>query len=139
MSCSPTLVEAPVRSEPCRVLVVEDHDDGREFLRRLLRTDGHDVDVASSCAEAHERLAAMGAVPYHLMLTDVGLPDGSGWDLAAYARDHLPQLRVGVITGWEPMVSSAEARGAEFVLRKPLRAGELLAHIAGRKSPATPE
>lgn len=138
-SPAPPAVEAPVRSEPCRVLVVEDHDDGREFLRRLLRTEGHDVDVASSCAEAHERLAAAGSVPYHLMLTDVGLPDGSGWDLAAYARDHLPQLRVGVITGWEPMVSSAEARGAEFVLRKPLRAGELLAHIAGRKAPATPE
>ncbi len=138
-SAAPAMVEVPVRSEPCRVLVVEDHDDGREFLRRLLRTEGHDVDVASSCAEAHERLAATGSVPYHLMLTDVGLPDGSGWDLAAFARDHLPQLRVGVITGWEPMVSSAEARGAEFVLRKPLRAGELLAHIAGRKSPATPE
>ncbi len=138
-STAPPVDDTPVRSDPCRVLVVEDHDDGREFLRRLLRTEGHDVDVASSCAEARERLAATGSVPYHLMLTDVGLPDGSGWDLAAYARDHLPHLRVGVITGWEPMVSSAEARGAEFVLRKPLRAAELLAHIAGRKSPATPE
>lgn len=135
---APTLPEGPAtKAEPQRVLVVEDHDDGREFLRRLLRTEGHDVDVASSCAEAHERLAATGSLPYHLMLTDVGLPDGSGWDLAAFARDHLPGLRVGVITGWEPMVSSAEARGAEFVLRKPLRAGELLAHIAGRKPPAT--
>lgn len=127
------------KSPPRHVLVVEDHDDGREFLRRLLRTEGHDVDVASSCAEARERLAAAGSWPYHLMLTDVGLPDGSGWDLAAFARDHMPELRVGVITGWEPMVSSAEARGAEFVLRKPLRAAELLAHIAGRKSPAPPE
>ena len=73
---------------------------------------------------------------FDLMLTDVGLPDGSGWDLVAFAREKIPALRVGVITGWEPSVSRAEAAGAEFVLRKPLRAAELLAHIAGHQSPA---
>lgn len=73
------------------------------------------------------------------MLTDVGLPDGSGWDLVTFAQERVPALRVGVITGWEPMVSSEEAVRAEFVLRKPLRAAELLAHVAGRKVPALPE
>lgn len=128
----------PVKAEPIHILVVEDHEDGREFLRRLLRADGHTVDAVASCAEAIERLASEASSSYHLMLTDVGLPDGSGWDLVAYSRERLPALRVGVITGWEPMVSSSEAVGAEFVLRKPLRAAELLAHIAGRKSPAKP-
>lgn len=133
------VVEAPpVKTEPIHILVVEDHEDGREFLKRLLRADGHTVDAVASCAEARERLASDASSSYHLMLTDVGLPDGSGWDLVAYTRERLPALRVGVITGWEPMVSSSEAVGAEFVLRKPLRAAELLAHIAGRKSPAKP-
>lgn len=128
----------PVKSEPIHILVVEDHDDGREFLRRLLEADGHTVDAVSSCAAARERLASAASSSYHLMLTDVGLPDGSGWDLVAFARKRLPSLRVGVITGWEPMVSTTEAVGAEFVLRKPLRAAELLSHIAGRKAPALP-
>jgi len=127
------------RSAPLHILIVEDHEDGREFLRRLLRADGHAVDAVTSCAEARERLASDVSTSYDLMLTDVGLPDGSGWELVAYARETMPSLRVGVITGWEPMVSSAEAVGAEFVLRKPLRAAELLAHIAGRKAPASPE
>ena len=133
------LAETPVKSPPLHILVVEDHGDGREFLCRLLRADGHTADAVGSCSEARERLASDASSTYHLMLTDVGLPDGSGWDLVAYARERMPALRVGVITGWEPMVSGGESVGAEFVLRKPLRAAELLAHIAGRKTPALPE
>jgi CheY-like chemotaxis protein/anti-sigma regulatory factor (Ser/Thr protein kinase) len=129
----------PRKSEPMHILIVEDHEDGREFLRRLLRADGHSVDAVGTCAEARERLASQASSAYHLLLTDVGLPDGSGWDLVAFARERFPTLRVGVITGWEPMVSSQDAVGAEFVLRKPIRAAELLSHIAGRKSLALPE
>lgn len=136
---APVMDLEPRRSSPLHILIVEDHEDGREFLRRLLTADGHAVDAVTSFAEARERLAADASSSYHLMLTDVGLPDGSGWDLVAYAREFIPKLRVGVITGWEPMVSSADAVGAEFVLRKPLRAAELLAHIGGRKAPAIPE
>jgi DNA-binding response OmpR family regulator len=72
------------------------------------------------------------------MLTDVGLPDGSGWDLVREAKAAHPLLRIGVITGWEPMVGTERAREAEFVLRKPLRAAELKAHIAGEYSSASP-
>lgn len=136
---APVTEVEPRRTSPLHILIVEDHEDGREFLRRLLTADGHAVDAVTSFAEARARLAADASSSYHLMLTDVGLPDGSGWDLVAYAREFIPTLRVGVITGWEPMVSSADAVGAEFVLRKPLRAAELLAHIGGRKAPALPE
>ncbi len=126
-------------SSPLHILVVEDHEDGREFLRRLLHSGGHTVDAVGTCAEARERLASAASSAYHLMLTDVGLPDGSGWDLVAFVRERFPTLRVGVITGWEPMMSGTESAGAEFVLRKPIRAAELLAHIAGRHSSASSE
>jgi signal transduction histidine kinase/ActR/RegA family two-component response regulator len=126
-------------SSPLHILIVEDHEDGREFLRRLLTADGHTVEAVATCADARERLASAGSSAYHLILTDVGLPDGSGWELVAFVRERMPTLRIGVITGWEPMVSSAEAVGAEFVLRKPIRAAELLSHIAGRRAPALPE
>jgi CheY-like chemotaxis protein len=75
---------------------------------------------------------------YDLMLTDVGLPDGNGWELAAYAHKRLPSLRVGVITGWDEPANDEQAHGVEFVLRKPLRAAELLSHIAGRTTSTTP-
>ncbi|WP_310570885.1 ATP-binding protein [Gemmatimonas sp.] len=122
---------------PHHILVVEDHDDGREFLRRILMADGHHVDAVATCAEAREKLASGAEIPYDLMLTDVGLPDGSGWDLVRYARRKVPDVRVGVITGWEPIADTGESHGAEFILRKPLRAAELQAHIAGRSAPAS--
>ncbi len=122
--------------QPRRILVVEDHDDGREFLRRILQGDGHDVVAVASCAEAREALQTSQAAPFDLMLTDVGLPDGNGWELVKQAKAEHPAIRVGVITGWEPSVGPEEADGAEFVLRKPLRAPELKAHIAGKHTPA---
>lgn len=131
---------APAVLTPQRILVVEDHDDGREFLRRILRGDGHTVEAVGTCAEARRCLEAASPPPYDLMLSDVGLPDGSGWDLVSFARSVAPGLRIGVITGWEPAAETAAAQGAEFVLRKPLRATELKAHIAGGYSPtSTPE
>lgn len=122
---------------PQHILVVEDHDDGREFLRRILQADGHQVDAVATCAEAREKLASSAEIPYDLLLTDVGLPDGSGWDLVQHVRRKAPDVRVGVITGWEPIADIGESYGAEFVLRKPLRAAELQAHIAGRSAPAS--
>ena len=141
--CFPFEREAPAprarqvqTTSPLRVLVVEDHDEGREFLRRLLTSDGHSVEAVRTCADARHRLEASGR-EFDVMLTDVGLPDCSGWELVAHARERLPSLRVGVITGWEPSAHSGDSRGAAFVLRKPLRAAELLAHIAGRDTPAS--
>jgi len=124
---------------PLHILIVEDHDDGREFLRRLLVANGHTVEAASTLADAIDVLGREGSTPFDLVLTDVGLPDGSGWDLVALVRARFATIRIGVVTGWEPMISRADAAGAEFVLRKPLRAAELLAHIAGVKNPALPE
>lgn len=134
---APTPPLVPAVSAPQRILVVEDHDDGREFLRRILRGDGHTVEAVGTCADARRALEAASPPPYDLLLTDVGLPDGSGWDLVAFARGVAPGLRIGVITGWEPAAETAAVRGAEFVLRKPLRAMELKAHIAGGYSPSS--
>lgn len=133
------VADEPVATVPLRILVVEDHDDGREFLRRILVGDGHTVTAAAHYAEAHKHIEAAqrGDEAFDLLLTDVGLPDGNGWDLARYARGLLPDLRIGVITGWEPQVGREDTGAVEFVLRKPLRAMELKAHIAGVRSPAS--
>ncbi|MCA0375257.1 MAG: PAS domain-containing protein [Gemmatimonadetes bacterium] len=131
---APATVDGAVR--PLRILVVEDHDDGREFLRRILEGDGHTVEAVGTLADARARLLA-GSI-FDLLLTDVGLPDGSGWEAVRLARTQLPTVRVGVITGWEPSSAGDDARDAEFVLRKPLRAGELKAHIAGSPAPVPP-
>jgi signal transduction histidine kinase/CheY-like chemotaxis protein len=118
---------------PQRVLIVEDHDDGREFLRQLLLADGHAVEVVSTYAAAALRLDVVDPPPFDVLLTDIGLPDGSGWKLVSFTRAHWPAMRIGVVTGWEPTVVDDDTDGADFILRKPLRAVELLARVAGHE------
>ncbi|HEY8020286.1 MAG TPA: ATP-binding protein [Thermoanaerobaculia bacterium] len=69
--------EPSAPSGPARILLVEDHPDSAEVLAHLLQTAGYEVEVARSVAEAL-------AVPpewIDLLVSDLGLPDGSGLDL----------------------------------------------------------
>ncbi len=61
-----------------RLLIVEDDRNLRENLRRLLAHEGLDITAVGSIAEAMEQLAA---VTFDCMVTDLALPDGSGYDL----------------------------------------------------------
>jgi len=113
---------------PRRVLLVEDHADSREFMQSLMESDGHTVESVRTVEEARARLGDM-AKPLDVLVTDIGLPDGSGWDLVSYGRVCRPSLRIGVVTGWEPRNEQDPA--CDFTLRKPVGATDLLAQIAG--------
>ena len=120
---------APVAERPRtpkRVLLVEDNDDGREFMQALLESDGHVVRAVGRVQDAMELLGAPKA-PYDVLVTDIGLPDGDGWDLVQFARTAMPGLRIGVVTGWEP--NSVAGAGADFTLRKPVGAHDLLSLV----------
>jgi DNA-binding response OmpR family regulator len=83
--------------------------------------------VAEDVATATAKLTA-DEQPFDVMVSDIGLPDGSGWELIAVARKQWPDLRIGVVTGWEPRSGPSEA---DFTLRKPVRTSELLVNVAG--------
>jgi signal transduction histidine kinase len=120
--------EAPRARVARRVLLVEDHPDSREFMQALLESDGHTVDSAMGVQEAMERLEKADPV-YQVLVTDIGLSDGSGWDLITFARERWPSMRIGVVTGWEPKAGAGKE--GDFILRKPVRTSELLTQVAG--------
>jgi PAS domain S-box-containing protein len=124
-----TLIPPTPRSRVSRrILLVEDNVDGREFMFELLVTEGHVVDCVATAHDALAYLTSNGEYPaYDLLLTDIGLPDGSGWDLVAEVRSRWPSMRIGVVTGWE---GRSGGTAADFVLRKPVRTKELLDNIA---------
>jgi CheY-like chemotaxis protein len=66
-----------------RLLFVEDHADTAEILAKHLRRIGYDVVHAGFVTEASEaaRQAHTSGRPFDLVISDVGLPDGSGCDL----------------------------------------------------------
>ncbi len=67
-----------VEIKPLRILLVEDHPDTRKATARLLRMLGHDVATADGVAAG---LEAAQSRPFDLIISDLGLPDGSGLDL----------------------------------------------------------
>lgn len=66
-----------------RILLVEDHEPTRGTLTRLLVRRGHEVASAGSVATA---LELAGRRPFDLVISDIGLPDGSGHELMQTLR-----------------------------------------------------
>jgi CheY-like chemotaxis protein len=68
-----------------RILLVEDHPDTAAQLTRLLKRAGHEVTWAGSIREARELISARAEKTperdFNILISDLGLPDGSGNDL----------------------------------------------------------
>jgi PAS domain S-box-containing protein len=110
------------------ILLVEDHADSREFMTALLELEGHVVQSAGTVEEALAKLRSADGASIQILVTDIGLPDASGWDLIPQARELRPGLRVGVVTGWEG--HNAPSEEADFLLRKPIRTSDFLSKVA---------
>jgi two-component system CheB/CheR fusion protein len=101
------------------VLLVEDHADTAKLLARLLNTDGHVVHVADTMAAAVELL---GNNRFDIVISDLGLPDGSGLDLISQARRINPLVRGIALSGYGTDTDRRQSRTAGFVehLLKPV-------------------
>jgi len=108
-----------------RILLVEDHADTREALSELLRLSGHLVEAAASVASA---LAACEGGHFDLVISDLGLPDGSGLDLMRQILDRCPGGVRGIcLTGYgmEEDLRRSEEAGFLAHLTKPVSLQEL--------------
>ena len=103
---------------PVRLLIVEDHPDTAELLASLLEMRGHVVKTAGSVREA---LALASAEPFDLVLSDVGLPDESGYDLMRKLHAMMP-IKGIAMSGWGRDQDIAMSRDAGFIehLTKPV-------------------
>lgn len=75
---------APVAKSPSQLLLVEDHEPTRKVLARLLVRRGYEV---TSCATATDALAATHQKAFDFVVSDIGLPDGNGFQLMQTLRD----------------------------------------------------
>ena len=106
-----------------RILVVEDHGDTRRTLSRLLSYFGHQISVADSRQSALQMIAAK---RFDVLLTDIALPDGSGYDVASRAKreQHVKSVALTGFDGAEDVRRGKEA-GFDFYLTKPVDFAEL--------------
>ena len=106
-----------------RILVVEDHGETLQTLSHLLSHFGHEISMADGARSALEFVESK---QFDVVLSDIGLPDGSGYDVIAQAKRKQPVKGVA-LTGFgkeEDFKRSKEA-GFDFHLTKPVDFHEL--------------
>ena len=106
-------------TEARSALIVDDERDIRELLVLTLGRMGLRTDTAGTLAEARAQLQHN---HYHLCLTDMRLPDGSGIELVAEISQHHPHTPVAMITAFGNMEAAVEAlkAGAFDFVSKPV-------------------
>ena len=114
-----------------RVLVIDDEPDIRELLELTLLRMGLDTATAGTVKEG---LLEIQSFKPDLCLTDMKLPDGTGFDIVRYIQREVPHIPVAVITAFGSMEAAVEAlkAGAYDFVSKPVDLTKLrdLVHTA---------
>ena len=112
------------KSDPKRVLLVDDEDRILTALCRSLRREGYELVTAQTPREALKRLAEQS---FDAVLTDHKMPRMTGVELLAKVARLQPNAARLLITGWSQAVSDKEieAIGIDAVLPKPWEDSEL--------------
>ncbi|WP_299564832.1 response regulator [Enterovirga sp.] len=114
-----------------KILLVDDEEAVRTFLRRGLELDGHVITVAVDGSDAMDRLNETGGA-FDLVLTDIRMPVMDGIALALAAKRDYPELTVMLMTGYADQRERARNLDTIVadVLTKPFSLAELRAGVA---------
>ena len=113
-----------------RILLVDDEEPIRGFLKRGLEMDGHQVDTAIDGADALDRLVESDGA-FDLILTDIRMPIMDGIALALAAKRGYPQITILLMTGFADQRERAKGLQTivEDVLTKPFSLPDLRATV----------
>jgi CheY-like chemotaxis protein len=115
-----------------KILLVDDHEDTSKAMKRLLERVGYEVRTASSVAGAMESARR---APFDLLISDIGLPDGSGIELLRRLKERFGHgrtpLKAIALSGFGMEEDLRRSREAGFVehLTKPVDFEQLEAVI----------
>jgi len=114
-----------------RMLVVDDEDRVRDEVSQVLQKLGC---VVTSCANGTEAFAALDAAGsaegFAMVVSDIRLPDASGYEVFTKTREVLPDVPVILMTGFgydpDHTIVRASADGVQGILLKPFRTSQLI-------------
>jgi DNA-binding response OmpR family regulator len=113
-----------------RLLVVDDEEDVRLLITRILSEKGYDVVEARNGEDALERLREQ---PVDLMVLDLMMPEVDGWEVLRRLRSvpHAPPVVIVTALGDYAALSRGIREGASAYIIKPFRFNELIATCQG--------
>lgn len=127
---TPVSVAAPSTAQephsPRNILLVEDHEPTRTVLAQMLRRAGNQITTAESIAQGITT-AREATVPFDLLISDLGLPDGSGLELMRQMKE-LQLISTGIaLSGYGMEEDLRRSREAGFTshLVKPVKFEQL--------------
>jgi PAS domain S-box-containing protein len=113
------------RAKEARILVIDDEESVRSVLSRILSQVNHQVTLAK---DGGEGLQLFQEKEFDIVLTDLGMPDMSGWDVCKAIKRLRARIPVGMITGWgmELDQTKKEESGLDFIIPKPFDFRQIL-------------
>jgi PAS domain S-box-containing protein len=106
------------KGKAARILVIDDEKTVRDVLAKMLSHANHRVTVATS---GEEGVRLFKEQEFDMVLTDLGMPGMSGWEVCKSIKQIKSSMPVGMITGWGLEVDQGrkEEAGLDFIITKP--------------------
>lgn len=101
-----------------KILVVDDNENIRDMLDDFLTFEGHKPVLAKDGKEA---LKLFSEQDFDMVITDLGMPGMSGWELSKQIKQRKPQIPIVIITGWGAQLGAEDLKKneVELLLSKP--------------------
>ncbi|MCD6445973.1 response regulator [Candidatus Bathyarchaeota archaeon] len=115
--------------EKSRILIVDDDENIRKVLTKILEDEGYLVEAVGTAKEA---IKITKKKFYNLALIDIRLPDMEGVKLLTKIKDTVPKMRKIIITGYPTINNAIEAvnKGADAYILKPFNVDDVLKIIS---------
>jgi len=112
-----------------RVLVIDDEETVRNVIGKALLQGNHEVSLAKDGEEGLKLFQEKG---FDLVLTDLGMPGISGWDVGKIIKRIDPKVKIGMITGWGLEINQEKMKehGIDFLIAKPFEIDKILQTIS---------
>jgi len=121
--------EAHAPAPSSRILIVDDEVELGEVIQQALQHEGHEAIAFSQGSEA---LTAFHNQPFDLVITDLGMPELSGWDIAGGIRKTDAEVPIVMITGWGDRLDDDQLQKYSIrpVIGKPFEIDHLIQVVA---------
>ena len=96
---------------PLRFFVVENHQDTLDAIKMFLEAQGHSVETAPDMKSA---LKLAPRAKFDVLISDIGLPDGDGWELMRKLREQIPNLKGIAMSGYGMRADLEKSKQAGF-------------------------
>ncbi|MDH4222348.1 MAG: ATP-binding protein [candidate division Zixibacteria bacterium] len=111
--------------QPANILVIDDDKNIRDIILEMLTQEGHTVTLAIN---GQQGIDFYKKSEYDLVLTNLSMPEKSGWEVVKEVKSVNPSAKVALMTGWGTQLDKkmAKLKGFDFIITKPFDNNQLL-------------